>query len=268
MKLAWSSDIHLDFPGNSELLKYLESLQHLSESGAEALIISGDIGESQSICRWLEVLDKASDVPIYFILGNHDFYGSSISEVRNTLRTFVPQLKHTKWVTSEGVIRLSDNTALVGHDGWYDGRYGNYWSPAEFLLNDFYKILEFKNAYTKHDRFSLMNKLGDEAAEFLRDSLKKALDTHEHVVCVTHVPPFERASIFQGKTSPAHSMPFFSCKAIGGAIGDVIAEYDEKRVTVMCGHTHEPADVLMLPNLRVMATGAEYGLPKVCVVSV
>ena len=38
--------------------------------------------------------------------------------------------------------------------------------------------------------------------------------------------------------------------------------HPEKRMTVLCGHTHQPADALVLPNLRVLTGAAAYREPK------
>jgi hypothetical protein len=48
---------------------------------------------------------------------------------------------------------------------------------------------------------------------------------------------------------------------VGDALREAMARRPEKRMTVLCGHTHQPADVAVLPNLHVRTGGAEYGRP-------
>ena len=45
-RIAWTTDIHLDFVGDENLLSFLDQLH---ESQADALLFSGDIGEASSV---------------------------------------------------------------------------------------------------------------------------------------------------------------------------------------------------------------------------
>ena len=40
-----------------------------------------------------------------------------------------------------------------------------------------------------------------------------------------------------------------------------MAAHPECEMTVLCGHTHSPGEAQILPNLRVLTGGAEYGRP-------
>ena len=46
------------------------------------MLITGDIANARTVTGWLERIDDAWERPIYFVLGNHDFYGGSIVGVR------------------------------------------------------------------------------------------------------------------------------------------------------------------------------------------
>ncbi len=54
----------------------------------------------------------------------------------------------------------------------------------------------------------------------LRLVLPRVLDGSEHVVVLTHVPPFADAALHAGEQSGPHGLPFFACRAVG----DVLAE--------------------------------------------
>jgi hypothetical protein len=43
---------------------------------------------------------------------------------------------------------------------------------------------------------------------------------------------------------------------------ETIAAHPECEMTVLCGHTHSSGEVSVLPNLRVVTGGAEYGSPE------
>src|SRR5947209_18601256 len=78
-RLAWATDIHLNFVTASEVAEFCERIVRAS---CDALIITGDIAEGTSIASYLKTLATHVPMPIYFVLGNHDFYGVYISEVR------------------------------------------------------------------------------------------------------------------------------------------------------------------------------------------
>lgn len=70
LRLAWLTDIHLNFLEDSERRRFLETVA----TQADALAISGDIGESPSSIGYLQEMEEILRKPIYFVLGNHDFY--------------------------------------------------------------------------------------------------------------------------------------------------------------------------------------------------
>ena len=84
-RIVWTTDIHLNFVDEENLLQFLEQLQ---ASQADALLFSGDIGESNNVTDYLSQLAAAVNCPTYFVLGNHDFYHGSIGEVRQQVKSF------------------------------------------------------------------------------------------------------------------------------------------------------------------------------------
>ena len=79
MKLAWLTDIHLNFLRPPALEAFLAML---ADTEADAFVISGDIGEAGDVAVHLYTSPTASAGPVYFVLGNHDFYRGSIAGVR------------------------------------------------------------------------------------------------------------------------------------------------------------------------------------------
>jgi len=78
MRLAWLTDIHLNFLDDLEPEQSLETIA----DKADAFAITGDIGESPDITGYLKLMESILRKPIYFVLGNHDFYRGSIAETR------------------------------------------------------------------------------------------------------------------------------------------------------------------------------------------
>jgi hypothetical protein len=50
---------------------------------------------------------------------------------------------------------------------------------------------------------------------------------------------------------------------MGEAILEIMVEYPEHRLTVLCGHTHGRGECQPTPNVQVFTGGAEYGQPTI-----
>ncbi len=260
MKLAWLTDIHLNFLRPAALEAFLVML---ADTEADAFVITGDIGEAHDVARHLNAIDNAAQRPVYFVLGNHDFYRGSIAEVRKTAQQLCAGCPNLHWMPDAGVIPLTAETCLVGHDGWGDGRLGDYFG-TDVLLNDFGLIGEFGGfEETKEERLAKMHALGDEAAAYLRTVLPDALARFRHVIVATHVPPFRESCWHEGQVSNDDWLPFFTCKAVGDMLAEAMAAAPERTMTVLCGHTHGGGEAEILLNLRVLTGGARYGSPEV-----
>jgi hypothetical protein len=165
-----------------------------------------------------------------------------------------------RWLNQAGVYSLSEQTAVVGHDGWGDAREGNpFTSPVE--LNDFFLIDELVGR-TREELTRVLRELGDEAAAHFRIVLPQALASHRQVVLVTHVPPFRQATWYEGEISKDDWLPFFCGKAAGDTMRELMLQHPKNELTVLCGHTHGEGRAEILPNLRVVTGGARYGSPR------
>lgn len=250
MRLAWATDLHLNFTNRTVQADFLRAL---AAPESDALVITGDIGEAPDFDLYLANIAKAYPRPVYFVLGNHDYYRSTIAEVRDRAAR-IPG-----WLNTAGVVELAPGVGLIGHDGWADARLGRYWqSPVS--LSDFILIRDFRGQ-DKMGRLRLMEQLGNEAAAHFRAHLPAALERYPHVIVATHVPPFREATWHEGRISDDDWLPFFSSKAAGEAIAEAAQQYPGGRVTVLCGHTHGAGETQPLPNLRVITGGAAYGKP-------
>lgn len=254
-RLVWSSDIHLDRMDESEIREFKDYLLELKPDG---LILAGDIAEADSAAGFLKDFQETLLCPVYFVLGNHDFWGDSFANVRSRMRAFVREHSNIHWLSESGVISIGDETALVGHEGWADARYAPV-PPAGPVPRDFMKIEDLK-PLSRSQFESTLNRLGDEAAAYLGKVLPAALSSHQKVYLVTHVPPFAEASLDRSRrTCTDEQLPFYSCKAVGDLLLEVMKANPDRRLTVLSGHTHEKCEVDILPNLHVKVLDAGYG---------
>lgn len=179
MNAAWLTDIHLNF------LKYNQRqdfLQELSKQAADCFFISGDIGEAESIVPFLEEIESAVKRPVYFVMGNHDFYGGSIQAVRSSVLDLTKRSDKLIWLNKTDFINLTEETALVGHDSWTDGRFGDFRGSA-VELNDFRYIKELKLS-DRSERLEAMQKLANEAVNHFKKVLPKVLKKSPSYYCV------------------------------------------------------------------------------------
>ena len=108
MRLVWLTDIHLNFLDDPERRQFLKAVGERSD----AVAITGDIGESDEHCRLPRRDGRDFEKPIYFVLGNHDFYRSSISKTRLAVAEVGTGIRHLEYLTANGVVEL---TSQHGH---------------------------------------------------------------------------------------------------------------------------------------------------------
>jgi hypothetical protein len=256
VRAGWATDIHLNFVMTAQRSAWYDELR---AQRLDALLIAGDIGEAPTVRFYLQEIAAALRIPIYFVLGNHDFYRGSIAVVRASIAEQAAGSEWLHWLPAEAVARLTDATALIGHDSWADGRCGDFFrSPVE--LNDYYQISEFLTL-DRTERFAKLNALGDEGAEFLEARLCQAVTMARNIVLMTHVPPFRESCWHEGRISDDDWLPHFSNREAGDRMARVMRQHPDRRLTVLCGHTHGAGEAKIAENLTVITGGAQYGRP-------
>jgi len=257
-RLAWAADLHFEFATVADVVTFCEQVIALDP---DRVLIAGDIAQARSIPRYLRALDRALPMPIDFVLGNHDFYHGSIREVREGVAKIVRQSAHLSWLPCAGVTPLDAETALVGHDGWADGRCGDY-EQSRVRLND-YRLIRELTGLDSASRRAVLAGLGDEAAAHLARVVPLAFSRASRVIVVTHVPPFPEAAWYRGRIADPEYLPHFCAGAVGRVLLDLMQQHPDREMIVLCGHTHTGGTVHVLPNLRVSVASADYGKPRI-----
>jgi predicted phosphohydrolase len=251
---AWTTDPHLNAADESTIHKFCIAAR---SSGAAGLLLTGDIGEANSVVLWLEYLAEHIGIPIYFVLGNHDYYGSSVAAVRQQMRELDHPLLH--WMPEEGCVQLDAETALVGHDGWGDARVGDF--DRAPIMTDFLAVEDLARQIDREDLLDgfqqrgplkrKLQELGDDAAKTLAPALRLAVAEYRRVIVLTHYPPFREASVHDGRITSDDWLAVTTCKAMGDLLLEVAKANGDVSIDVLCGHTHREAATEILPNLRV-----------------
>ncbi len=257
VRIAWCTDIHLDHLRAAGRARFAESLL---ATGADAVLVTGDISTADRLSGHLVELERAVGRPVLFVLGNHDFYGGSIASVREAMRELAAREPHLRHLPVCEPIALGSRTVLVGCDGFGDARLG-HGLTTPVVLNDHLLIRELAGL-SRPELVETLRALGDQEATRLREKLTLVRDA-EHVIVATHVPPFREATWHEGRASDDQWLPFFSCKAVGDVLEAHARAHPRTSLTVLCGHTHGSGVARLADNLVVYTGGADYGSPVV-----
>ena len=256
LTLAWVTDPHLNFLSPESLESFCGELAGQSVNG---LVITGDIAEADTVVPILNKLDQALSFPIYFVLGNHDYYGGNIASIRTQVRQWAASSIRSSWMPAAGVIPLTERSALIGHGGWGDGQVGDFMG-SNIGLND-YLMIEDLRGLPKPELLQSLKILGEEAARSLEENLSRSIETYEETILVTHVPPYLESCWYQGQATLNEWTPHFTCGAVGTMLSRLMAEHPEHTLRVYCGHTHNAGVAEIAPNITVYTGGAEYHSP-------
>ncbi len=78
-RLTWATDIHLNFLSHVGMDAFCDGLRR---EEPDAVLVTGDIAEAPTLEPLLSLVAAEMKVPIYFVLGNHDYYRASSSSSR------------------------------------------------------------------------------------------------------------------------------------------------------------------------------------------
>ncbi len=268
MRVTWCSDIHLDF-ANETVGDLTHSLtlaaQRLDGTDTDFILCTGDItnGNNRNL---LPFLAEMVTQPFYYVLGNHDVYGLGWQRARNLATK--ESTPHLCYLTSQQPgIEVYPGCWLVGQDGWYDARVGM--PTAKACLRDFWEIPDYDSPGGP-DFGTILERSRNKADNetfLLKEKLEAILlKGAQKVVVATHVPPFEKASLYLGKPSPPHTAGWFCNKGMGTMLLKLAKDHSTVKFLVLAGHTHDEATVSLRPNLSVMVAPAKYGMPSIAAV--
>lgn len=260
MKLAWLTDIHLNFLNEATREKFYHQIL---ETNCDAILISGDIAEAPSLSDLLGEMASQIKKPIYFVLGNHDYYRGQINKVREEVSTLTKEKELLFWLPASGMQVLNKNTILVGQDGWADGRLGDYLN-SRVSLNDSRMIADLfqEKILGKFQLLEKMRELADvDAMQLQSDLLHAVTQNPKKVIVLTHVPPFKEACLHKGQSSEDDWLPYFSSKIIGDVLTQSAKDSPSIEFLVLCGHTHSEAYYKPWHNLTIKTGKAEYYQP-------
>lgn len=261
--LLWLTDVHLNFLESDARKKFY---QKVANKNPDTVLITGDIAEAVDLCELLTEFSLYIDKTIFFVLGNHDYYRGSVNKVRDKIQFLCKNNQKLIWLGRPEIIKLSNETILVGHDTWADSRNGDV-ENSTVNLNDCRYIAELISAASlgKSALKKEMQRLADVDAAVLKAAINKAIQENnpKKIIIAIHVPPFKECCQYKGKQSDENWQPYFSSKITGDVISAAAEKYPDISFLVLCGHTHSKHVFKPYENLEIKTGGAEYYRPKI-----
>lgn len=129
MHIQFFSDLHTEF-----------GPVHLRPHQADVVVLAGDIGAGSKVLRWIE--QQFPDIPVVYVLGNHEFYGSSVEATWEQMRARCPA--HVHVLENQSVVL--NGVRFLGCTLWTDfALFGPYtqlgaMQEAEQQMNDYGQI--------------------------------------------------------------------------------------------------------------------------------
>ena len=218
IKIALMSDLHLDV-GNFKV----------DPIEADLCIIAGDVCEvaAGSPIEWAK--RNIPNMPVYFIPGNHDFYGGRIGNVLNRWRK---QVKNSNVHLLYNEVANFGSINIIGSPLWSGLNWVDPIQYAHLIRILKFRIADFSCIYTSGGAGWEVSHMLYEfkvAVEFLERELAKQDDKFKLVV--THWAPSKQSisSQFEGE----ELNPYF--------IND-LPDLVKKSNLWIHGHTHDPFD--------------------------
>jgi Icc protein len=225
-------------------------LQTLGKRDFDHIVVTGDISSADYLEDSLLALSEAAGHrSVFFVLGNHEFHGSSFSAVDNLVAQICRQRPNLHHLGQGEIIRLTYKSALIGQRGWADGKSGD--GRNTIVRPKYPNYIEDFRGYSTEDVFSKMAFLGEASGDYFRKIIAEAFDQYEHLVVATHVPPFAKAVQHGNNPCSNQHLPYFANSSAGRPIQESLLKSPGRKISVLCGHTHTSTVYDDSPALRV-----------------
>ncbi|MDZ7362064.1 MAG: metallophosphoesterase [candidate division KSB1 bacterium] len=104
---GWLTDIHLEFLQPKKLPAFAD---HVAEAMPGMVLIGGNTGIASNFALFLQIQQAHLECPIYFVLGNHDFYHGSMAQVRALAAQLTKSEPWRRWLSMQGVVQITKST--------------------------------------------------------------------------------------------------------------------------------------------------------------
>ena len=257
-KYLWITDPHLNFLTRQQLIDFFSKIQSQDPTG---IFLTGDISVGTQIENHLRLASQFISCPIYFVLGNHDFYRSNFESVKKSMIKLSESCDNLLYLNFCEPLKISEDVCVIGHDGWYDSRWREPYTSVVFAW-DYFFIEDFKSsALSNKDRLVLMRQKADQAADQLGIKLKEALKKYSTVYLLTHFPPWPEKDTSWGGLVEKFWAPYNSSKIVADTLDTIMKEHSNQQLIILAGHTHNKRIEQITFNIELRVGDA---IPGVC----
>lgn len=293
MFIVHISDIHLNFCDANKIgenistaykarQKLLKSINDNISKGGEIILLTGDISESPTLTSEVFWLSENLKRPLYYVLGNHDFYHSDFrtGEIfANCANKFIKLDQQIIYLPARDFVKLNADTILLGFNGLYDCRNFKRNELEDFIdgiqiQNDFQYNKNLKEIYdlceSYENKLKLVQYYADNEVNIFEQKLLKLIKTNEFsninkIIIATHVPPIYYKN---PNVKYEYDLPGFdSNKKFLELLCKYSEEYKSIQFTVFCGHNHY-GGYSKLDNLEIFCKKSQYGYPDSILIKV
>lgn len=259
-KIAWITDPHFD---QCDIGRLEQLIKDIKQKKCDGVLVTGDIAEKGTTGIYLQFLQRGLDLPVWFVLGNHDWYDISRQRGQEILGNYLSSdlvlLDHIQ------EIKLSKDTCLVGGENWWDAAFGNTFGLIDgFVMGEDYQKIEHIAPQTgDKSPFERVRNLSGECSEKIIAKLVESFKKYDKVYLAVHVPPFREACVVGGIQIPNNWLNHFCDRGLGQKLVRLMDQHPDKKLKILSGHTHGKIKIKILDNLTIKVGKAKVGQPQI-----
>jgi predicted phosphohydrolase len=253
-KYLWYSDTHLNstFPWSKYVMYHA-----IEKERPKGLFLTGDISNGVLLKHDLSQLAQNINCPIYFVLGNHDYFWSGIDKTHKRVRNLCKTYNNLFWLTESPIIELDEDIGLIGTEGWYDLSLGD--SKYIKYTFDWFCIPDFRKMSSMDERFNAFKQMATVSSDFIEKQLISAFDKgYKTIYLLTHFPIFAEATFdldsFFGKWWLSYNINY----RLGETVKKIMDKNKKKNLIVLSGHVHERQFAQVSRNIISFTSAASY----------
>ena len=257
------SDIHLDFDLNRARYCSVNQVWQpsvLDTDSETVLILAGDLWANNKFFEkpedgksWLSTVAPRFH-SIIVILGNHDYWGTSLQSAVKKARIGCSDESFTNVHFMENDKVIIGNLKFLGGTLWTDyNRSDLYAQVARQYLNDFNYITFGENNKRRKIRSDDLFELHRQTAKFIFNNVVRD-NENQKVIVVTHMAPHEQSINAKYKNNRDWALNYSYFSDLTHSL-----ESHGKNIDLWIhGHVHDPVDYIAPGNIRVFANPRGY----------
>lgn len=260
-KIGWLTDPHFD---KCDIDYFYQISKKFKAENLDGLIITGDISEGGTTMLYLSFLEKLISKPIWFVLGNHDWYNVS----RDVGFELIKKYSNHNLIFLDDIpfIKLNKTTCLIGGENWWDAFFKQSFGLLDgmYMSEDYEKISFISPEKHESNPFSKIKLLAAIKSDVLIEKLINAFKIFDTVYLAVHVPPFKEGCLFSAIEMPENWLNHFCDHELGIKLKLLMKSYPEKELKILSGHTHSKSTKKIKQNIKQYVGASTLKKPKIC----